>query len=137
MIKIPSDLRKVLDALSGELTWTDVLEFVRDEEAYADVHFPYGNPDYFEADDSFEIAGMEFRVIHENYINEVHDTEVIESIKECYFQHIKDLPPIVSNNIDWDRMAEEVRHLDGYAHHFANYDGVDYYDGTNYIFRTN
>lgn len=87
------------------------------------------NDFYFEPE-----SGGEYRVIDENYINDIHHEENLELIKDCYLDG-KDLPWWIE--IDWKKTTQNVRDSDGYGHHFSAYDGCEEYIDGFYIFRTN
>ena len=83
------------------------------------------------------IDGQEFRLIDEEYIRDIAQEEISETIKECYLQTFdgKDLPWWIE--IDWDKTVQNCIDADGYGHHFSHYDGSEYEAGGWYIFRTN
>lgn len=85
-------------------------------------------------DFSFELDGMEFRIIDEDFINDIHTEEIEELTKDCYLDG-NDLPWWVE--VDWEETAKNLRDTDGYGHHFNHYDGGELYTDGWYIFRTN
>ena len=85
-------------------------------------------------DFTFETDYAEFRIIHEDEIEEIWTNSLIDQIKECYDGLGADLPSFVA--IDWDKTAENCK-VDGMGHHFAWYDGQEHYSRPYYIFRTN
>lgn len=83
-----------------------------------------------------ELDGCEYRFIKDNYIDEIYDTEVQDSIVDSY--ELTNLPSFIE--IDWEATLDNCRQ-DGYGHHFATYDGEENYiyldDEAYYYFRTN
>lgn len=83
-----------------------------------------------ENDFFFEFDGVEHRIIHEDYIDEIWTESLIEQIKDCY--DLSDIPSFVA--IDWEQTAENCK-IDGLGHHFNYYNGSEDYIGNYYVFR--
>lgn len=84
--------------------------------------------------DDFEVTssnGKVYRLIHEDKIQAIYDEEVQEILQKDYCD---DLPGYIV--VDWDLTIENVKEYDGYATHFATYDGEEQYAEDYYIFRT-
>ena len=88
------------------------------------------------ADFCWEVCGKEYRLIHENAIEEIHRDEVRDLTEECFLGGC-DMDKNWWIAIDWDKTAENVRQSDGYGHHFSSYDGSEEFVSPWYIFRTN
>lgn len=79
-----------------------------------------------------ECLGFEFRVIHNDAIDEIWSESLEEQLKECY--DLSSIPNFIV--IDWEQSVDNCK-VDGKGHHFATYDG-DEHDTTNYtFFKTN
>lgn len=84
----------------------------------------------------FEFEGIEHRIIHSSYIDEIWTESLIKQIKECYdfSETIDNLPDFVEFSIDWKATAENCK-VDGMGHHFNHYDGSEGSCGLYYVFR--
>lgn len=88
-----------------------------------------------EHDFTFDFDGCEFRIIHENSIDEIGIREISNMWEDCY--DLSAIPQFLVAYIDFDRASADALRLDGYGHHFASYDGNEYSAGNWYIFRVN
>jgi len=94
-------------------------------------------------DAGLEIDGCEYRLISDRSIREIAQEEIWDTISECYLHGAADrdgnLPWWIE--IDEEKTVQNVIDSDGYANHFATYDGdereVQAGEGLVHIFRTN
>lgn len=89
----------------------------------------------------FELEGEEFRLIHEDEIEDTFASEVRSTIEDCYdIENLIDRDKIgfLADHIeiDWPGVVDACLQ-DGYGHQFSHYDGSEYSAGGYYIFRTN
>lgn len=75
-----------------------------------------------------------YRFIHERSIEEIFKESAIELVKECNHECFNNMPTLLSANIDWDGVVEEVKQ-NGYGMHFATYDHEEHYKNNYYYFR--
>ena len=121
------EIREVFNVFRNELG----LSFVRDDACELLDNL------IDDSDFTIEIDGQEFRIIHDEYIRDIAQEEIAETIQECYFSvpMNQEIPWWIE--IDWDKTVQNCIDADGYGHHFSHYDGSEYEAGNWYIFRTN
>ena len=85
-----------------------------------------------ENDFELDLEGGEVRLIHDDEIDEIWTSSLIDLIKECY--PLDEIPSFVV--IDWEQTAENCK-VDGMGHHFSGYDGSEHESEGWNIFRTN
>lgn len=83
-----------------------------------------------------ELDGEEYRIIHEDEIDDIATLEIKEIVQDCYLGGT-DLDKYWWIEIDWEKTANNCITADGYGHHFSSYDGSEYYHEGWYFFRTN
>lgn len=92
---------------------------------------------YFKVEHDFDfyidIDGMEFRIIHYDYIWDIYVDTIKEITEDCYLSG-NEMPSFLE--VDWEKTAENC-YADGYGHTFSSYDGSEALVGDFYIFRTN
>jgi hypothetical protein len=110
------------------ITYAELLDSARNK---------FGVDSNVTSDNYWEIGGLEFRVIHRNYIEEVFEETVKELYEDCYYSKIKNLPIILQDSFDWKKVALQVHANEGYAPTFATYDHVTLESEDYFIFRTN
>ena len=91
-------------------------------------------------DFTVEFGCTEYRIIHEDDIEEIHRREIEELVDDCYnLEKIKSEMGNVGNYLtfDYDALARDSRTSDGYGHHFSHYDGNEIEVGSWHIFRIN
>lgn len=86
-----------------------------------------------------ELSMGEYRIIHDNAIEDIFDGEIRELADDCY--NIKRIKEELGNvgrylTFDYDSFIADCR-MDGYGHHFSGYDGSEESVGPWYIFRVN
>lgn len=86
-----------------------------------------------ESDFEGTIADETYRFIHEDKIEGIFKESAVELAKDCNHDHLENMPSLLASNIDWEAVAEEMRH-DGYGQHFATYDGEENYKNNYYYF---
>ena len=83
-----------------------------------------------------ELSGEEYRIIHEDEIDDIATDEIKEIVQDCYLNGT-DLNKLWWIEINWEKTAKNCIDADGYGHHFSTYDGCEYYHEGWYFFRTN
>lgn len=86
-----------------------------------------------------ELNEGEYRIIHDNAIDDIFDREIRELADECYdIEGIKKKMGNVGRyfTFDYDSFVRDCRY-DGYGHHFSSYDGSEESVGPWNIFRVN
>ena len=83
-----------------------------------------------------ELDGNEYRVIEEDFIDDIAQDEIQDIVQDCYLGGT-DLNKYWWIEIDWKKTAQNCINADGYGHHFASYDGDEFYHEGWYFFRTN
>ena len=83
-----------------------------------------------------ELDGNEYRVIEEDFIDDIAQEEIQDIVQDCYLGGT-DLNKYWWIEIDWKKTAQNCINADGYGHHFASYDGDEFYHEGWYFFRTN
>lgn len=84
------------------------------------------------ADFNVELDGAEYRFIHDTEIEDIFAESIQDMINDCY--GIDDMPNLISNNLDWGGIVQDCM-MDGYGHHFSDYDGSEQEITDYYIFR--
>ena len=94
--------------------------------------------DQVESEDDYTIEadGEDWRCIHEDAIERIHDDSIRELVDDCYLSD-KNIPDVIKNYFDYEKFARDCRISDGYGHHFASYDGEKHEIGDCYLFRIN
>ena len=96
--------------------------------------------DAHDSDDfTVELNEGEYRIIHDNAIEDIFDSEIRELADDCYdVEGIKEKMGNVGRyfTFDYDSFVEDCR-MDGYGHHFSGYDGSEESVGPWNIFRVN
>ena len=87
-----------------------------------------------ETDFEATVGDETYRFIHEDSIEGIFKESAIELVKECNHECFNNMPTLLSANIDWDGVVEEMKH-DGYGLHFATYDHEEHYRNNYYYFR--
>lgn len=124
-------LAEICKAHSHDLTYEEAKEAL---ELFESKFGVYG--DFY-----FELDGNEYRLIHEDDIEEIFADEVRQTIEDCYdMENLTDRDKIgfLADHIevDWEGVVSACLH-DGYGHQFSSYDGSEYEAGGYYIFRNN
>ena len=87
-------------------------------------------------DVNVELDGQDWRIIHEDVIDDIATDEIKEIVQDCYLNGT-DLDKLWWIEIDWEKTARNCIVADGYGHHFSSYDGNEFELGGWYFFRTN
>ena len=112
------------DETPSDYTMTELKDFLTDLQN--DLYYNSGK------DFSFDLDNSEFRIIHDDVIDDIWTESLIEQIKDCY--DLSDVPGVLV--IDWEETAKNCKY-DGLGHHFSGYDGNEYLVNGWNIFRTN
>ena len=83
-----------------------------------------------------DLYGTEWRIIHEDVIDEIATDEIKDLVQDCYLNGT-DLDKHWWIEIDWEKTARNCITADGYGHHFSSYDGSEYELNGWYFFRVN
>ena len=83
-----------------------------------------------------ELDGGEWRIIHEDVIDDIATDEIKDLVQDCYLNGT-DLDKHWWIEIDWEQTARNCTTADGYGHHFSSYDGNEFELGGWYFFRVN
>lgn len=83
-----------------------------------------------------ELDGNEYRVIEEDFIDDIAQEEIQDIVQDCYLGGMN-RDEYWWIEIDWKKTAQNCIDADGYGHHFASYDGDEFYHEGWYFFRTN
>lgn len=89
-----------------------------------------------ENDFYWEYGRYEYRIIHNDDIDDIAEDEIKELVQDCYLNGT-DLDKHWWIAIDWQQTAENCISADGYGHHFSSYDGSEEEWGDWYFFRVN
>ena len=124
-------LAEICKAHSHDLTYEEAKEAL---ELFESKFGVYG--DFY-----FELDGNEYRLIHEDDIEEIFADEVRQTIEDCYdMENLTDRDKIgfLADHIevDWEGVVSACLQ-DGYGHQFSSYDSSEYEAGGYYIFRNN
>ena len=115
--------------------WSFIKEELDLEPTKAEMHDLLYEMD-IENDVTAELDGTEWRIIHEDDIDDIATEEIQEIVQDCYLNGT-DLDKHWWIAIDWEKTAKNCIDADGYGHHFSSYDGSEYYHEGWYFFRTN
>ena len=83
-----------------------------------------------------ELDGTEWRIIHEDVIDDIATDEIKDLVQDCYLNGT-DLDKLWWLEIDWEKTARNCITADGYGHHFSSYDGSEFELNGWYFFRVN
>lgn len=101
-------------------------------EALETLENKFGEDDFY-----FEFDGNEYRLILDSAIWEIYRDGIQHIVEDCYELNLDKVPNFVALSIDWEQTAQNA-FVDGYAHHFSNYDGeTDIEVGGYHVFYTN
>ncbi len=89
-----------------------------------------------ENDVYWECGREEYRIIHNDVIDDVAEDEIKELVQDSYLNGT-DLDKYWWIAIDWQQTAENCISADGYGHHFSGYDGSEEEWEDWYFFRIN
>lgn len=84
-----------------------------------------------------ELGRKEYRIIHDDVIDDIFDSQLRELVDECYdIEEIKEKMGNVGRyfTFDYDSFVDDCR-IDGYGHHFASYNGEEIEVSNWHIFR--
>ena len=83
-------------------------------------------------DFTIKLGGCEYRFIDEDAIDSIYEDAIRDLVEDCYLCGAEKMPWWIE--IDWEKTAQNCL-VDGYAHTFATYDGMEYTVESYYIFR--
>ena len=120
-----AEIRENVDLLKEIKTELVISSFDSDE--LEELCKNLGNDDF-----TISLDGCEYRFIDEVSIESIYEEAIKELVKDCYLGGCE-IPWWVA--VDWVQTAQNCM-VDGYAHTFAHYDGVEHTAANYYIFRT-
>ena len=90
-------------------------------------------------DFAVELSDGEYRIIHDDAIEDIFDSEIRQIADDCY--DIENIKKNMGNvgiyfTFDYDSFVKDCR-MDGYGHHFSSYDESEESVGPWNIFRVN
>jgi hypothetical protein len=111
---------------------TDVLDLDADKDSIRELIDGMNE----ENDVHWECGRCEYRIIHNDVIDDIAEEEIKEIVEDCYLNGIN-LDKHWWIAIDWQQTAENCISADGYGHHFSSYDGSEEEWEDWYFFRVN
>ena len=119
---------KIAKILDSEAIREDARAIIEAYEAYED-----------QEDFTVELNEGEYRIIHDDAIEDIFDSEIRQLADDCY--EIKDIKKKMGGvgmyfTFDYDSFVKDCR-TDGYGYHFSSYNGSEESVGPWNIFRVN